>query len=221
MGFEYSCFISYSHNPGNLTERLITDLYNALKNEIAACMRDTKIFIDCDRIKGGEFYDPKLSMALCKSVCMIMVYTPTYFDKVHTYCAKEFKAMEKIEKRRLELLGKHQEDSTGLIIPLIVRGERYFPEFIRENRRYYNFNDYIMPRCKSDNVFCTRRGYAKKIQEIAEYVFENYQNLGPKWNTSKECRNFQLPSDKEVSSWLDSLTINCPETTLPNRRSKS
>ncbi|MDF0590403.1 toll/interleukin-1 receptor domain-containing protein [Candidatus Methanocrinis natronophilus] len=199
MSFKHSCFISYSHNPGELNKRLIRDLHEALSNEINTLMRDKDVYIDWERLRGGDFYNEALAKALCHSVCMIMVYTPTYFDKNHTFCTREFKAMQEIERKRLEIAGRC--GNHGLIIPIIFRGREYIPQFISNERHCYFFDNYYLSR-GSENILATHRKFSKTIREIAEYIFERYNELSDVWDSSRECNDFRLPSEEDVSPLL-------------------
>lgn len=219
MAFEYCCFISYSHNPGDLPDRFIKDLYNTLTSEIGALTRGiNSCCVDWDRLRGGDYYNMRLSKALCKSACMIMVYTPTYFDKKHTYCAREFKAMESIELKRLRLLGDLSEDH-GLIIPVVYRGDKYVTNYIKEKRHYYNFSGYI-PGKNGENSLLTHSTYGPQIKEIAEYVFERYSLLDELWDMSIRCSDFSLPSERDAQSWLNRVCIAATKMPFPGRRNQ-
>jgi len=215
MAFEYCCFVSYSHNEGTLPVRFIRDLFDSLSSEIGALTRDIgTCCVDWDRLRGGDFYNKRLSKALCRSVCMIMVYTPTYFDKRHTYCAREFKAMETIESARLRLLGDLSDDH-GLIIPIIYRGYGYLNPYIKD-REHYDFSGYI-PGKDGENALLTHSTYAPQIKGIAEYVYDRYSRLNELWDTS-ECRDFELPSENDSQSWLDRVCVTDARRPFPGRR---
>jgi hypothetical protein len=219
MAFEYCCFISYSHNEGDLPDKFIKDLYNTLNGEIGALTREIKICcVDWDRLKGGDYYNKRLSKALCKSACMIMVYTPTYFDKKHTYCAREFKAMEKIESKRLSLLGDLSEDH-GLIIPIVYRGDKLIHSYIKDKRTYYNFSGYI-PGKEGENALLTHLTYGPQLKEIAEYVYDRYLQLNELWDMSAKCKNFRFPSEKDAQSWLNRVCIADTRMRFPGRRNQ-
>ena len=216
MAFEYCCFISYSHNLGDLPDRFIKDLYNTLTSEIGALTREIDICcVDWNRLKGGDFYNKRLSKAICKSACMIMVYTPTYFDKEHTYCAREFKAMEKIESRRLRLLGDLSDDH-GLIIPIIYRGNKFLDPYIKDKRDCYNFSGYI-PGKNGENSLQTHPTYAPQIKDIAEYVFERYLQFKELWDMSANCRNFRFPSETDAQDLINRVCIANKRMPFPGR----
>jgi hypothetical protein len=172
MPFKYSCFISYRHGQRKLAERIINDLSEALSNELELLL-DKEVYLDRERLKGGEFYNEALATALCESACMIVVFTPTYFDKEHTFCAREYKAMEKLEEVRFKTLGVRTNRTPGLIIPIIFRGEDCLPREIKESRQYYNFGDFLL----SDVKIGKHPKYARKIQEIARYIYDHYKTL--------------------------------------------
>src|SRR4051794_30268202 len=104
MKFRYSCFISYRHGQRKLAERIVQDLYDALSSELELLMNE-QIYLDRERLKGGNFYNEALATALCQSACMITIFTPTYFDCNHPFCAREYKAMERLEQSRLSAIG--------------------------------------------------------------------------------------------------------------------
>ena len=201
MPFKYSCFISYRHGQSKLAERIIDDLSTALWNELEL-LTNKKIYVDKLRLKGGDFYNDELARALCESACMIMVFTPTYFDRGNPYCAREFKAMEALEALRLSALEDLGGKKIGFIIPIIFRGEDFLPSEIRDKRQYYNFGEFLL----SDVEISKHPRYAKTIQEIAKTVFEIDQVVDAlPQDPCKGCDTFSLPPPEEVLSWLSKL----------------
>ena len=83
MPLKYSCFISYRHTQ----EDIVQDLVSSLKRELGR-WSDLDVYVDTSRLEGGDFFNRELAKALCESVCLIVVYTPTYFSKQHSYCAR-------------------------------------------------------------------------------------------------------------------------------------
>src|SRR5690349_8199636 len=102
MPFKYSCFVSYCHGKEDLVKTFIRELKTALKQYLDAYL-DEEVYIDEDRLQGGDFYNEKLAEAICQSVCMIVVYTPKY--ERHPYCLREYAAMEELELKRLQAEG--------------------------------------------------------------------------------------------------------------------
>ena len=159
MPFAYSCFISYRHGQRELLRRILEDLYEALSGELEFWL-DEEVYLDRNRLKGGDFYNEALARALCQSVCMIMFFTPRYFDRQNTYCAREYKAMEKLEETRLKAADSPLAKHHGLIIPIIIRGSHCLPEEIKKRRQCYNFDDFVL----SDKTMSEHPKYAEKIR---------------------------------------------------------
>ena len=143
MPFKYSCFISYRHGQRKMAERIINDLSDALASELELWL-EQEVYVDRERLKGGDFYNEALATALCESVCMIMIFTPTYFSSDHTFCAREYKAMEKLEEQRFLAIGGQTDKKRGLIIPIVFRGEDSLPKEIKDRRLYYNFDKFSL-----------------------------------------------------------------------------
>jgi hypothetical protein len=201
MPIKYACFISYRHGQRKLAERIINDLYDALESELETWL-DEKVYLDRERLKGGDFYNEALAKALCESVCMIMIFTPTYFSADHTFCAREYKAMEKLEERRFQALGERVDKRRGLIIPIVFRGADYLPKEIKDRRLYYNFDKFLM----SDVEISRHPEYAPKILEIAELIRKHYDALkAAASDPCQGCENFSLPSEDEIKQWLDQV----------------
>jgi hypothetical protein len=202
MSFEHACFISYRHHEqSQLAERFILDLSGALRNELVLMMEED-IFFDRERMQGGTFFNPALANALCKSVCMIVVYTPTYFSRLHTYCAREYRAMEKLEEARLSRLKGQLGRETGLIIPVILRGQELLPETIRAQRQYYTFERFYL----SSRELARNRQFEDRVRELASVIHARKRTLAP-WadELTCDCHSFTFPTEEEVHPWLENL----------------
>jgi len=133
MPFKYACFISYCHGKEVLVKTFIEELKKALKSHIDPYL-DEDVCVDEGRLRGGDFYNERIAEAICQSICMIVVYTPKY--ERHSYCIREYAAMELLEERRLRLV-EPVGPKRGLIIPIIFRGEEDLPLKIKDQRHYY------------------------------------------------------------------------------------
>jgi hypothetical protein len=201
MPFEYSCFISYRHCKNQLGKRIINEFYDALSGELEL-MTDKAAFLDKDRLEAGYFYNEELAKSLCKSVCLIMIFTPTYFDIDHTYCAREYKAMEKLEEERLRLLDNQNGQTHGLIIPIVFRGEGYLPPEIKNRRQYEKFDSFLL----SDDEMGKHPLFASKIRKIAEYIAERcgaFESVSE--DPCKDCSGFALPTEDDVRDFLEGI----------------
>lgn len=191
MPLRYSCFISYCHGEGELMRRFIEDLTVALKSYLEPFF-DEEIYIDEERLEPGYHYNEALATALCQSVCMIVVYVPKY--ERHSYCLREFEAMERIEIRRKKVakLGRDK----GMIIPIILRGTP--PEKLRSRRQTLDFSKYttVSPRISRN------RKYVEKIDEVAQSIYALFQELKnggqAVWSN---CDEFALPPEQDIQPW--------------------
>ena len=114
----YSCFISYCHGQQELTLKFINQLTRAIKAYIEPYL-DEEVYIDTERLKPGYQHQEQIADAICRSLCMIVVYSPRY--EKHTYCLREFEAMREVERNRQALLGKKAMRGRRLIIAIIFR----------------------------------------------------------------------------------------------------
>ncbi len=212
MPFRYSCFISFRHGQGELAPGFIKQLFQALSNEIETLIDDLPVYVDWKNLRAGDFYNPALARALCESVCMIVVYTPVYFSHSHTYCAREYRAMQDLEQRRLALLPNVQERQHGLIIPIILRGPDRLPAELRHQRHFYDFSNITL----ASTELSRHPEYAPLIRTIAEYIAERYHSLrGLTNNSMQECDQFALPDEAEIRPWLEGIVS--PQQPLPGR----
>lgn len=212
MPFEHACFISYRHHEqSELAERFITDLCSALRNELAV-MIEEDLFLDRERIRGGTFFNPFLARALCRSVCMLVIYTPTYFSRMQLYCAREYRAMEDLEQRRLRRLQRAASRECGLIIPVILRGAASLPKSLSSNRQYYNFERFSL----TSRELTRNRQFEQLVREIAEVIQarkQMFEALGD--DVTSDCDDFNFPSEDDVRPWVESVLA--PTSPFPFR----
>lgn len=196
MAFKHSCFISYRHTKEykgrRFTERIVEDLKAELDFRVPQ-----GVFRDVERMKGAEFYNEALATALCQSACMVVLYWPTYFDDEHLFCAREFKAMEALEEKRLELLPP-AERVNSLIIIVALRGFDQIPADIRARRLCKDFERYTLkPNMRQDP------GFQLTMLEIGSYIAGRCQAfLGASEIPFSGCESFRLPTDEQVRPWV-------------------
>ncbi len=146
------------------------------------------------------FYNEALASALCESACMVIVFTPIYFSVNHTYCAREYKAMEALEDERLKLLGNAMDKQNGLIIPVIFRGAESLPTDLKNRRQFYCFDQFLL----SDAKLSENPQYATKIKEMAQYIAGRFEALNSlPGDPCGLCKDFALPTEEGILSWLE------------------
>ena len=200
--------MSYRHGQNELTQEIVRQLREALENEVRQWV-DLPIYVDDDRLKPGYLYNEALARELCNSVCLIVVYTPTYFSEAHVYCTREFRGMEILEAKRFESVTLAPEERhRGLIIPVVFRGANRLPEAISGTRYYENFDSFML----GEPELSRHRTFKNKIRNIAEYIAERHDALTVGGvDHCSECAGFRLPSDDDVRDWLKTAARKPPE----------
>ncbi len=203
MAFQYACFVSYRHHDqSQIAERFILDLCSALRNELAMQL-DEDIYVDRQRMQIGTTFNEALASALCRSVCMVMVYTPTYFSRQHLYCAREFKAMEGIEGSRLAHLSERDRREHGLILPVVLRGMGSLPDELRNRRHCYNFERFSL----TSRELARNKAFEAEVREMAEVIVQRKRLLDAVGtDMTCNCNQFTFPSEDHVRPWVDQLS---------------
>jgi hypothetical protein len=193
--FKYACFISYR----DVSAQIAKEIKEILSAEFEQLLEEKvrEVYLDKERLKGGVLFNKKLAEAICRSVCMVVIYAPVYFNRDKTYCAKEYQAMEKLEAERQKLLGA---GGNGLIIPIVIRGWDKVPAQIRETRTLYNFEGF----CQGGRRLVKTRDCYRRLREIAEYIAERYWDWEQKGAAAaRDCSKFRLSSDRVILRWLE------------------
>jgi TIR domain-containing protein len=196
MAFEYCCFISYPHGQEDVLVPIVDDFVQGLKREIGAVDRRPLWFDQV--LTGGRRIDEAVGAGLCKSACMIMLYTPLYFDEEHVYCARELKAMQDLEEERLRTL---KDKSFGLIIPVILRGEKRFPDAMKKGK-FYDFTQFLF-NSPSEKL---REKYAAQIREIAAYILDRCDSLeAVERDPTHNCDAYPLPTIEVAKDFVEQV----------------
>jgi hypothetical protein len=173
---------------------------NELKDALWDCLEpylDEEVYIDSGRLEPGFEFNIALAKAICSSVCMIVVYVPKY--RRHSYCLREYTAMEKIEAMRKELLGDEYKSEYGMIIPVLLRGDKKkLPPKIASHRHFCDFSKFTTA------VSSIRRNeeYVEKIEAMARYIAEIYEECRTSGkDLCGSCDAFEMPTEEEVRGW--------------------
>jgi hypothetical protein len=166
----------------------VVQFHEALASELET-LTDLPVYQDSARLQGGDFFNRHLSRNLCESVCMVMIYTPTYFSRDHVYCAKEYAAMTELEGKRLSGLS---ERSHGLIIPVILRDFDRLPDEIKSVRQVHQMDQFGLAPVTITRI----QGYPAKIRSVAAYVAERCRDLE---HIEPDFEEFELPAAEAVA----------------------
>jgi hypothetical protein len=189
LAFKYSCFISYAAGEGDLTRKFIHELHKALASSIEPWLKDLPVYIDRQRIMPGYRYNSALAHALCQSVCMVLIHTPSYWSPV-SYCIREYRAMCELEERRYTMLGLSNPE-LGMIIPVLFRGHKgQLPHSIRGHIHCLDFS-----RFTTASAAISRNSvYISGIEEIATFIWELHQQYQKEGlDLTSDCSDFVLP----------------------------
>lgn len=193
---KHACFISYCHGQDELTNTFISQLEQALQNELGQRM-DEKIYIDRTRLKPGFWYHEALAQAICESVSMVVVYSPRYMR--HDYCVREFEGMKWLEQKRRDLLGGMWPQGRGMIIPVIFRGDP--PKAIKAYRHYCDFTKFTL----ADTRICENPKYVDEIGKMAEVIHQNFLLFEKAKKAEIDlcggCDKSRLPLISEIPWW--------------------
>lgn len=191
--FRYAAFISYVHGQQRLMDQFISQLSEALKSELEPYFEDP-IYIDQERHKPGDRFNPKIAEALCHSTCMVLVYVPKYEN--HEYTRREWRGMEELQTKRYMAVKKHRPTS-GLIIPVILRGRlESLPVALRDHIHVCDFSKYKT----SDQPLVENEQYIDQIKEMAEFIWERHKELESVVDeVIGSCDGFVLPDDVQMA----------------------
>jgi TIR domain len=182
MPFEYSSFISWAHARRPLGNAFVESLHRALSQEIEL-YAEAPVYLDRERVTTGNRVDPALASAICRSATWVIVFTPRYLKQ--EFCRREMAAMEMLEQRRREALGRHLRREDGLIIPVIFRGHDLIPNQLaaRDPLDLSRFST-AYPKIAEDLA------YAEEIKRIAAYIARMTELEA---DGAHDCGTFELP----------------------------
>lgn len=230
-GFKWACYVSYRHGQGDLFKDFINELSTALENRLGLMGLGLRVFFDREGLTPPYSITPGLAEAICRSVCMIVVYNNGYFDKNNPYCAKEFSAMVELENERLRANGINHKFS--LIIPVLLRRPTHLPDEIF-NRSPVDFSSiYTNPERYAKLIRLKNKlkqtmletAYPNELNRIASTITETYTLLSKlDKDLFARCHETLFPSDEKVSRLLERTTYepvfplgkNIIKTALPS-----
>ncbi|HKO57558.1 MAG TPA: TIR domain-containing protein [Thermoanaerobaculia bacterium] len=204
MSLRNACFISYRHaGPATPIVRAFCDV---LQEQLALLAPSLPIYRD-NLLGPGDYVEADLARGMCGSACMVLLFTPEYFDVHHSYCAREYRAMVALEKRRQDALPAELRKS--LIIPVIMRGESRVPAELRP-RLFKSFDRVLLQ--KSD---LKKTGVVRSIYDVANAIYDRIDAMrSADPLLAVDCSQFSFPSDAEIADWLRAVAP--PPLASPN-----
>lgn len=174
-------------------------LEEALNSSFGIYMGGKRVYTD-KKLQPGDDFEKKLAKAICRSVCFIVVYTPSYEES--DFCLREFAAMENIEDRRMQLIGKKLTCDERLIIPIILRGEKKdLPPKISANIQYCDCSDISLSSFICD--IYNHPSFIDKMEEIVKKISKHYK-IFDIVDVHSICESFEIPKEG-IIPWRDRL----------------
>jgi hypothetical protein len=204
-----TCFISYRHLGDPDAAAIVTAFKKALVTQISLWIPNASVYFDTERLQGGDFFSRELARQLCRSSCMILLFNPFYFDVDHPYCAREYKAMLHLERDRLAKLPRELQ-SSGLIIPVIIRGEESLPNELKTQRQYFSLDQYLLQPADFQQRECLA-----EIRKIANVVYHRYRLMSRFGADATDCSAFDFPSEDDIREWLHQIVDDQPNPRMP------
>lgn len=198
--FDYSCYVSYFLDGSKTSQDFVQELVSVLGDYINRYSREKKkIYIESAIRRGDSTYAMERALAICRSVCMIIVFSPPYFRE--PYCVREYLAMKTLEKQRVESMRANINERFEMIIPITYTGRLYPDEL---NRHPFNRYDFSQVALKRGRMRIENRNHLACLDEIARYIQEldTYFN---QFGVRPSCKNFLLPSELEALAWQRTL----------------
>jgi hypothetical protein len=114
-GYRNLCFISYPHTGETLMKDFATEIKRKIQEELGYQVSGAKVFIDHQSIPPGAIWPAHLKTNLAGSLAMVAILSQVYFTDAHSWCGKEWAAMEELGGTRLP--GSTEQP----IIPVLFR----------------------------------------------------------------------------------------------------
>jgi hypothetical protein len=190
MPYDHACFISYTHGQHALMSSFVEQVGEALSSELEAYFGDDAVYVDHERLQPGYLYNEALATALCHSVCMVVLYTPTYTQS--SYCRREYTAMRRLEQERLAPVASI-DPSRGLIIPVVLRGT--LAPVLSGRTHYLDFSQFSTAATR--RIMRNQR-YLDGITKAAAYIYNTAQALQAAGVVPDNCTTFRLPPEDQA-----------------------
>jgi hypothetical protein len=181
-GYEHHCFISYPRLKNAPLTECAQCVKDAIVTDLATLVDEPKVFLDTN-MPGGTDWEKTLKRALCRSLAMVALCAPIYYDKSHIWCGLEWAAMESLGNKRLPGM------EIRLIIPLIVRESNPYPKPV-SSIQYINISSALITRAR----YYTTREFRLRIREVVN-IIERIAVALAKGNVIADCNEFELPPD--------------------------
>lgn len=188
-GYEFHCFISWPHidDPDTIecARRFKADLESNLRQVIP----EPKVFLSTEDIAGGDKWRRVLKNSLCRSLSMVAICAPIYYDPSHLWCGIEWAAMEQLAESRIP------DEQFGAIIPVLIRRYDPLPEPVKEAQFYDISNGILLGK-----GFYRTNSYRQTVREIADRILEIASTIHAN-RIKPDCEEFTIPTESAFSNF--------------------
>lgn len=206
MPLKYACFISYAHGTGKHVVSFIEALHQELCSQLEMHCEE-EVYLDKNRLMPGHDFNEKLAEALCLSACMILAYTPIYGSR--EYCLREFAMMEKLEKKRRQLLGDAAKGHR-FIIPVVFAGDiGQLPQNIKNSAHCCDISAFTLQGAN----LSSNTSFSEALKPVCEGVLEIRKLLSTHQSivdANVNCTSLALPKKGSVPAWDTSVARSFP-----------
>jgi hypothetical protein len=186
--YQHSCFISYKHPPrfsdgSGVSSHFWDEFVRAFKERLESRLTIGLSAYWDQRLRSapGVKYPSELAQRLCRSVCMIAILVPEYFES--SWCLAEWKAMERLEQERTA-----NSSSISFIIPILFRGDRAKAEEFCGHHGCTDFTNIYRPAIQL-NTKDSRRTFEDIARQVSTLA---------KIKSPTDCSKFLIHNGEEV-----------------------
>ena len=199
MMLKWACFISYRVGKGALASGIVKDFYEKLSNEVEL-QSEGGVYLSEANLNPGDVLDPALETELCRSACMVVLFTATYFSRTHPYCTREYLAMRNLETKRLGKLGLSVSKQHGLIIPVVLRNLDQMPAEMTK-RVWSDLQEFQ----EAESGIARPKSYFDEIRKLGSYIAARYRELSALSSDEDPCHEFEFPDEQTVLAFLSDV----------------
>ncbi len=170
---------------------LVENIREALANELDMYLDIKVVFQDKDDIGPGNRVRETISIGLCESVVMILLYTPKYFSPMKLFCSSELEGMLRLEDKRTK---KSSFPKTSMVIPIMLRGSVSDLPHDLQNRNPVDFTGLSMASpdvMRNPENMLKIRGVAEKIHTL----FQKLESTGKSF--CEDCAGFLILDEND------------------------
>jgi len=95
-GYQNLCFVSYPHTGETAMTDFAARVQMELQIELRYQVPNASVFIDHECIPPGAIWPAHLKLNLARSLTMVAILSQIYFSDYHSWCGKEWAAMENL-----------------------------------------------------------------------------------------------------------------------------